>query len=742
MNLFPMKSNPRFAGLLACSICWFPFEAAAQSTWHVDVNGPTPPGTGTPGDPYTSVQFAIAQSTTLDGDSVLVHPGVYVEQIDFQGKRLSIGSSGGRSVTFLDGGGQGSVVSAKSNEADGTHLEGFTIRNGTGTFDPLLNQSRGGGIYCVGSSLRVEECTLIDNATLLPGSATVGGSGGGLYAGNSASVLLIDCLIASNEASEGGGAWFERSSGTFFFSDVRDNIARAQSNLAGRGGGIGARNSELSFDSGPIGSDVAEALQFLPARGGGLLIWGGSAVVLNALVQDNMAGTLSTTTFAGQGGGIEALFADSPQDIFIGGCEIAGNRAGQGGGFFGTARLSIVEIHDNVAQNGAGVYSLGALVDNSEIFDNSPIQAGAVSMGLGVFHSPGPMTSVSGTKIHGHSGIGLGLGVFGGTYNGCQIFDNHGVGAFASEGGGAYDATLLGCIVRDNHVSENGSANPHALGGGLRLGSAMRCMIFRNTANVGGGAHMSALDHCSVENNSNLGSSLPGGGLSGGSAVNSILWNNQPDDVSTSSGGVSWSDVGTGAPGIGNFSADPKFWKPETGDFYLRPDSPCIDAGNPASPNDPNGSVADMGAIPFDFSHYVPPSTYCTAKINSQGCTPSISHSGPPSLGGGGFTVRASNVLNQKPGILFWGSMALGTPFQGGFLCTGAPVIRTVAQSSAGSATGVDCSGSYAFVWSHAYAAAHGLTIGQRIGAQFWSRDQAASFGTGLTDALDITFIP
>jgi hypothetical protein len=69
-------------------------------------------------------------------------------------------------------------------------------------------------------------------------------------------------------------------------------------------------------------------------------------------------------------------------------------------------------------------------------------------------------------------------------------------------------------------------------------------------------------------------------------------------------------------------------------------------------------------------------------------------------------------------------------------------VIRTAAQSSAGSATGIDCSGSYAFVWSHAYAAAHGLTIGQQIGAQFWSRDQAASFGTGLTDALDFTFIP
>ena len=35
-------------------------------------------------------------------------------------------------------------------------------------------------------------------------------------------------------------------------------------------------------------------------------------------------------------------------------------------------------------------------------------------------------------------------------------------------------------------------------------------------------------------------------------------------------------------------------------EFYLLPDSPCIDAGDPESPDDPDGSVADIGVYPFN----------------------------------------------------------------------------------------------------------------------------------------------
>ena len=49
-------------------------------------------------------------------------------------------------------------------------------------------------------------------------------------------------------------------------------------------------------------------------------------------------------------------------------------------------------------------------------------------------------------------------------------------------------------------------------------------------------------------------------------------------------------------PGTGNLQGDPLLVHPTTGNFELSPNSPCIDAGDPFSPGDPDGSTADMGA--------------------------------------------------------------------------------------------------------------------------------------------------
>ncbi len=51
----------------------------------------------------------------------------------------------------------------------------------------------------------------------------------------------------------------------------------------------------------------------------------------------------------------------------------------------------------------------------------------------------------------------------------------------------------------------------------------------------------------------------------------------------------------------GVIDEDPRFLDPDEGDYHLAPDSPCIDAGDPNSPEDPDGSRADMGCFPFIF---------------------------------------------------------------------------------------------------------------------------------------------
>ena len=49
--------------------------------------------------------------------------------------------------------------------------------------------------------------------------------------------------------------------------------------------------------------------------------------------------------------------------------------------------------------------------------------------------------------------------------------------------------------------------------------------------------------------------------------------------------------------GRGVMEGDPLFKDPANGDYRLRADSPCIDAGDPAGTLDPDGSRPDLGAL-------------------------------------------------------------------------------------------------------------------------------------------------
>jgi len=139
---------------------------------------------------------------------------------------------------------------------------------------------------------------------------------------------------------------------------------------------------------------------------------------------------------------------------------------------------------------------------------------------------------------------------------------------------------------------------------------------------------------------------------------------------------------------------------------------------------------------------------YCAAKQDSLGCVPMISSSSAASLSvGDNFIVRGSNVLNAKPGVLLWSASPLNTPFAGGTLCV-APAsfsIRGPVLDSGGSPPSInDCSGAYAFHFSHALMNSRGLTAGTTLYAQFISRDNgfAPPRNIGLTDALRFTVVP
>jgi hypothetical protein len=136
---------------------------------------------------------------------------------------------------------------------------------------------------------------------------------------------------------------------------------------------------------------------------------------------------------------------------------------------------------------------------------------------------------------------------------------------------------------------------------------------------------------------------------------------------------------------------------------------------------------------------------YCVALQNSQGCFPVISATGSATLGApDDFVVRASNVINNRQGLLMWGTSATFAPLGAGVRCVGVPIRRMPVQSSGGSTNGTDCSGTYAQPFNDALFASSGFLAGQVLHFQWWSRDNgyAPPNNFGLSDALRVMVCP
>ncbi|MCK4359508.1 MAG: DUF1565 domain-containing protein, partial [Candidatus Cloacimonetes bacterium] len=162
------------------------------------------------------------------------------------------------------------------------------------------------------------------------------------------------------------------------------------------------------------------------------------------------------------------------------------------------------------------------------------------------------------------------------------------------KGGGIYCDYSSPSLTNVN-ICGNSSASAYCSGGGIycyNLSSPIltNVTISENTASSGGGIYC-------YESNPIL--------------VNCILWNDTPQEIYIESAAVTatYSDIQDGWPGEGNIDADPLFVDPQNGDFHLTwanfpiPDStmsPCIDAGDPTSPLDPDSTRADMGTFYFD----------------------------------------------------------------------------------------------------------------------------------------------
>lgn len=103
---------------------------------------------------YATIQSAIFSAQS--GDVIVVQPGTYNENLNFQGKAIVVTSLDPHDFstvtgTIIDGGQRGPVVAFVNREGAQSQIIGFTIRNGLGSSTDIC--TAGGGITCCGASL-------------------------------------------------------------------------------------------------------------------------------------------------------------------------------------------------------------------------------------------------------------------------------------------------------------------------------------------------------------------------------------------------------------------------------------------------------------------------------------------------------------------------------------------------------------------------------------------------------------
>ena len=176
---------------------------------------------------YTTIQDAI--NDALDGDTVEVAEGHYLENIDFRGKAITITGTDPCDPctvadTIIDANGDGIVVSFHSEEEPNSVITGFTITGGYAKY--------GAGICCWGDcSPTVIKCNIIENN----GSAYGSGNGGGIFGGNG---IIKDCLIANN--TNFYGAAIDDFKGSIINCEITNNTAGY------RGGGLHNCQGEIN----------------------------------------------------------------------------------------------------------------------------------------------------------------------------------------------------------------------------------------------------------------------------------------------------------------------------------------------------------------------------------------------------------------------------------------------------------------------------------------------------------------
>ncbi|MBQ2625524.1 MAG: InlB B-repeat-containing protein [Kiritimatiellae bacterium] len=238
-------------------------------------------------------------------------------------------------------------------------------------------------------------------------------------------------------------------------------------------------------------------------------------------------------------------------------CSVISNRAEKtGGGVYGGFATNCVFQCNEALEHGGGVNGsslYGCIVTNNVSWQNGGgVRAGTVIKSV----------------IVGNESYGWGGGAYGATIYDSEITSNKST----IHGGGTSSGKCYNCIIADNECGR--------WGGGVFRGELQNCIVYGNKApneNGGGIASAIAINSTIYDNSC--------GGRGGG--VSSELWDGVPSATNFNCivyGNTAGTDneIDTRVMSFNCYTNDPHFIRAEAGDFRLRYNSPCINAGNNA----------------------------------------------------------------------------------------------------------------------------------------------------------------
>jgi hypothetical protein len=230
-----------------------------------------------------------------DGDTVLVAPGTYYENVEFENNNLVLTSHfafdqdpiyigqtilNGSTPIFSD---SASVIRIVAYQDSTTVIQGFTITGGTGTVwtDPhnTLDYREGGGILCENSSPTIQYNYIVDNEAVERNFPQVSSAGGGGIRAGDGNPHIYNNVIMHNRGLYGGGIVLNYATGV-----IRNNV------IAYNTGGDNYSGSGLWKFAG--GAAVVENNTIVgnesPLPGAGVYVSATSMILRNNIIWGNL----------------------------------------------------------------------------------------------------------------------------------------------------------------------------------------------------------------------------------------------------------------------------------------------------------------------------------------------------------------------------------------------------------------------------------------------------------------------